>query len=562
VNNIRRGRSGRKWLSCVELKGRWLPTFSNGVEELFSLKNVNRQVAVVVAMILIPCLALGYFIFYENIRTRIEDEKKKNVELAKATTQYIDTYIRNIKFTLAYFCQQRIHLDKDEKTREFLRNLTFRDDAEKYFVLNSRGEELVSYPQTTKTINIPKQLLQKVTINNTIVELLNAGEDPAKIVIVSCVRDWQGKIKGYTGAVISMGKIARDFANIKVSNNGYVIMTDRIGQVLVHPDSALLRKRIPPEKMKNDPIYQAASRGVPGAIEIVAPFDKKKKLFAYAPSRETGWIVYLVEPETDLQVVVTENLTRNSVVFILVLVSVFSLYQYLRLVLQRAAQQEAVRAEKLALVGQLAAGMAHEIRNPLTAIKGFLQMLQGEETDPKKQRYQDIMMSEIERIEEIITETLLLAKPQKQKVDEFTLDSLVRQVLPVISAEATMRNIVLNVDISPEPLLISGDPNHTKQALLNIIKNAIEASEDGGTVTVEAFGKGNSAFIQVTDKGSGIDPKDMEKVGTPFFTTKEAGTGLGLTVTHRIVESMGGKLEFSSRPGQGTIVTISFPLIN
>lgn len=531
---------------------------------MFSFNNTTRQASVIVAMLLIPCLALAYFIFYENIRTKIEDEKKKNIELAKVTAQYLDTYIRSIKCTLQGFNHQEKalagNLGDNKEIMDTLGNSKRSYDAESYFILNRQGQEVAVFPQSTAAVKVPGEFLQKAAVQGTIIELLNRGKDPVKVVIISPILGQQKRISGFAGAVISMEKVARDFANIKVSNNGYVIMIDRIGQVLVHPNSSLLRKRIPVEKMKHDPIFQDSSRGIPGAIEIVAPYDGKKKLFSYAPVRETGWIVLLVEPETDLQVLVTTNLTRNSIVFLLAIISVFSLYQYLKLVLQRASQEADLRAEKLALVAQLAAGMAHEIRNPLTSLKGFLQMSTVSETNQRKKEHQAIMLSEIDRIEEIITKTLLLAKPQKQKVVKFSLSSLVQQIVPILSPEATRRNIELNVKIVTEALTVSGDPNHTKQALINIVKNAVEASPDGETVTIEAFGRGSEAIIQVTDKGSGIAVEVMGKVGTPFFTTKTTGVGLGLMVTNRVVESMGGKLEISSKLGQGTTAVISFPL--
>lgn len=536
---------------------------------MFSFNSTTRQALVIVAMILIPCMALAYFIFYENVRTRMENEKAKNIELAKVTAQYLDTYVRSIKFTLHSFDSRETAFtgnmagsmtENNKEIMDTLRNFKDSQEAEKYFILNRQGVELAAYPQETETVKVPGEFLQKAATQGTIVELLNPTQDPVKVVIISSVLDKRKRVTGFAGAVISMEKVAREFANIKVSNNGYVIMTDRFGRMLVHPDKSRFRQRIPPEKIKQDPIFQASSRGVPGAIEIVAPYDGKKKLFSYAPVRETGWIVLLVEPESDLHVVVTKNLTRNSVVFLLVLISVFSLYQYLKLTLQKAAQEEAFQSEKLALVAQLAAGMAHEIRNPLTSVKGFLQMLMAGETNQKKKEHQAIMLTEIERIEHIVTETLLLAKPQKQKIVKFSLNSLVRQTVTELAQEAARRNIDLNLNLSREALNVSGDPIHTKQAFINIIKNAIEASPDRETVTIDAFCKDSKAIIQVTDRGRGIPAEIMARVGTPFFTTKTDGIGLGLIVTKRIVESMGGKLEISSKPGQGTKVVISFLL--
>ncbi len=525
------------------------------------VKKNNNQPLIMVAMVLIPCLVLGYFIFYENIKTRIEDEKNKNIELAKVTAQSLDTYIRGIKYTLKNFSNlDRVMTNKDD-IRQILINLKLKDDVEKYFILNRNGEEVVVYPQSKIPIKISDKYLKQAAMKSDVVELLNPGTDPIRVVVIAPIIDRHRKIIGFAGAVISMEKVARDFANIKVSNNGYVIMTDKIGQVLVHPNANLLRQRVPPKKMKTDPIYLASSRGVPGAIEIKAPFDGKKKLFSFAPVKETGWIVLLVEPENDLQVLITDNLTRNSVIFLLILFLVLFLYLYFKLLFERIAKEEAIRSEKLDLISQLAAGMAHEIHNPLTAVKGFLQILMNEETDDKKKKKQDVMMTEVEKIEGIIKETMLLAKPQKQKRMEFSLDGLLSRIVMDLSPQISLKNIIFNVMGSSEPLIVWGDYDHTKQALLNVIRNAIDATSDGGVVVIETFKKGLMAVIQVIDKGYGIPPKDMKKVGTPFFTTKDTGVGLSLTVSNRIVEDMGGKVEIYSELGQGTRVVVSLPLV-
>ncbi|MFZ3171547.1 MAG: ATP-binding protein [Carboxydocellales bacterium] len=527
---------------------------------MFNINKSKRQASVIIAIILIPCLALAYFVFYENIRTRIEDEQKKNIELTKVTAKAMDTYFRSIKYTLDSFDKPGDGLTSQNDIIYALRNFKHTKDAERYFILNHQGIEVATFPPAANTIKIPAEWLEKTKTQGTLLELVNPLADPIKIIVLIPTHNQRQEIIGFAGVEISMQKVAQDFANIKVSNNGYVILIDRLGHVLVHPDSDLLRKRIPPQAMLHDPVFQAAIKGVPGAIDIVAPYDGKKKLFSFASMQETGWIVLLVEPENDLQVVMTKNLVRNSVVYLLVIISVFSLFLYMKSVLQRASQEEVLQAEKLALVGQLASGMAHEIRNPLTTVKGFLQLIMANETDPKKIEKQTIMLSEVERIEDIISETLLLAKPQKQKLVEFSLNSLIRQTVAELKVHYFQREVNFVLYLAPEALTVYGDPNHAKQALLNLIKNAVEASKARDVVTISSYKKGKEAIILISDNGSGIAEDVKPKVGTPFFTTKNTGTGLGILVSNRVLASMGGKLEITSKFGQGTRVFISLPL--
>lgn len=531
-----------------------------GGKTLFNINKPTRQASVIIAIILIPCLALAYFVFYENIKTRIEDEKNKNIELAKITALSMDIYFRSINYILDSFNRHGDGLTSQNDIISAVRNFKHTQDAERYFILNKQGVEVANYPQAVNTMKIPAEWLEETKAKGTLVELVNPVKDPIKIIVLTPIHNQRQEVIGFAGVEISMQKVARNFANIKVSNNGYVILIDRLGHVLVHPDSDLMRKRIPQETMQQDPIFQAATSSAYGALEIEAPFDGKKKLFSFASMQETGWIVLLVEPENDLQVLISKNMFRNYVVYLLVIISVFSLLLYLKSVLQRATQEEVLQAEKLALVGQLASGMAHEIRNPLTTVKGFLQLIMANETDPRNREKQTIMLSEVERIEDIISETLLLAKPQKQKLVEFSLNTLIRQTVEELKVHCFQREVNFVLYLAPEALTVYGDPNQIKQALLNLIKNAAEASNDRDLVNISSYNKGREAIIIIADNGSGIAEDVKPKVGTPFFTTKSTGTGLGILVTKRVLASMGGKLEITSKLGQGTKVFISLPL--
>ncbi len=531
---------------------------SNPEVKVLVKKNI-RQALVTIAMILLPCLVLGYFIFYENMRIRIEDEKEKNTELAKITSQYLDTYLRGIKNRL------RILGNNDEKLnkrvlQEEMKSFKISEELENIFLIDGDGRLLIQLPMEVEPVKIPDGMLREADNHGTVTYILEPNRDPVQIMMLSTITNMDGS-RHYAGVVLSMAKIARDFANIKVSNHGYLIMIDRAGHVLVHPDPVRFRQLLPLNQMKKDPIYLASSRGIPGSIEIVAPLDGIKKLFSYATVKETGWIVLLVEPETDFQVFSTEHLTKYTVIFLLVLVTVLMLFLYLKSMAQKEAQQKALNSEKLALVGQMAAGLAHEIRNPLTAIKGFLQIISSEESDPEKLSYQKIMATEIERIAAIVRETLLLAKPHESKLTDFSLTAALRELEPVMAAEALSGNLALRIIMPREPLPVRGDPNYLKMAVLNVVKNALEASPPKGEVALIVENQGSEVLIRITDHGPGIPEASLNKVGTPFYTTKETGTGLGLMVTRHVVENMHGKLLLNCPKGQGTEIKIMLPLL-
>lgn len=225
----------------------------------------------------------------------------------------------------------------------------------------------------------------------------------------------------------------------------------------------------------------------------------------------------------------------------------------------RLAEEQLRRAEKLSVVGELSASVAHEIRNPLTSLKGFVQVLESD--DSKHQFYYQIMEEELDRINHIVSELLLLAKPQEIKFIESDLHNILFNVISLLKTEASLHNITIDFTASPKNLSILCEPNQLKQLFINLVKNAIEASADGdGAITVNLTKENEEAVIVVTDNGSGISDELLERLGEPFYSSKEKGTGLGLTVSYKIVQAHGGTIHFSSEVEKGTVVTVKLPI--
>ncbi len=225
---------------------------------------------------------------------------------------------------------------------------------------------------------------------------------------------------------------------------------------------------------------------------------------------------------------------------------------------ERKRTQELLQnSEKLTLVGQLAAGIAHEIRNPLTALKGFLQLMQTDGLEKKE--YFSIMSSELTRIEMIVSELLVLAKPHSTSFKERDLATLLRHVVTLLDTEAILKKVqillMLETDIPP----ICCDENQLKQAFINFLKNGIEAMPNGGDIVIRVQRQGDLVVIRFEDSGVGIPEEQIAKLGEPFYTTKEKGTGLGLMISYRIIENHRGQVRMTSRPGKGTTVEVTIP---
>lgn len=228
---------------------------------------------------------------------------------------------------------------------------------------------------------------------------------------------------------------------------------------------------------------------------------------------------------------------------------------------KRKEAEELVRkTESLSIVGQLAAGVAHEIRNPLTAIKGFTQLLQ---TEIHHLTYLDTMLSEIQRLESIIGDFLILAKPQHQDKKELNMVTLIQQVILFFRAQSISRNVEIVEQYESDLPRVYCDEIQIKQVLTNILQNAVEAMPNGGLLKVELLlANSHSIKLRVIDQGCGICEERMKHIGEPFYSSKEKGTGLGLMVSYKIVQQHQGSIFIDSVVGQGTTVEVILPILN
>ncbi|GHH98383.1 PAS domain S-box protein [Neobacillus kokaensis] len=238
-------------------------------------------------------------------------------------------------------------------------------------------------------------------------------------------------------------------------------------------------------------------------------------------------------------------------------------YQYLSIrtdITERKKTEEVLhRQDKLAAVGQLAAGVAHEIRNPLTSMKGYAEFLQLDEKDPERIEFLNIILDEIERVNTIVEDFMVLAKPKMVELEEKNLIPVIKNVVSLLEFEARKKNVRLQFDCSDEIIQIECDENRLKQVFLNFIKNGIEAMPNGGDLHVKTMIYENNVQISIQDSGVGIPKEKLNKLGEPFFTTKKHGNGLGLMMSFKIIENHHGKVFVESELNKGTTFNILLP---
>ncbi|MDX8288749.1 PAS domain S-box protein [Metabacillus indicus] len=225
---------------------------------------------------------------------------------------------------------------------------------------------------------------------------------------------------------------------------------------------------------------------------------------------------------------------------------------------KRKVEEYIKNYEKLTVLGELAAGVAHEIRNPLTSIKGFFKLLTEKNRDDEDQTYQNVIIDELSRIEQIVNEFMALARPQAIHLKERTnLVQLVKDTVILLNPEAALRDVRIETAFDAEESLIECERNQMKQVFINVMKNAIEAMSDGGTLKIRGCSIDGALYkLTFEDNGAGIDEKRLKKLGTPFFTTKEKGIGLGLTISNKIITEHNGEFKMESEVGKGTKVTV------
>ncbi|MFC7785436.1 MULTISPECIES: ATP-binding protein [unclassified Rossellomorea] len=272
-------------------------------------------------------------------------------------------------------------------------------------------------------------------------------------------------------------------------------------------------------------------------------------------------VFYLFIPVTKSLYLLQNNEVRQlplvaSSTLIIWITLILTIYLIENRLEQTRIKTELMKAEKFNVVSQLAASVAHEIRNPMTTVRGFMQLLQRETLTTEQKSFIDISIQELDHAQDVITQYLSLAKPQTEEYEVFSLTDTMNESVDVMSTYAVMNSIKIHKHIETE-LMIKGIKIEMKQVLLNLLKNAIEAVKENGKITAAAtVHKDGRILIVIQDNGAGMTPEQLKVLGRPYYSTKEKGTGLGLTFCYQIVKRLKGEIQVESEQGVGTTFRI------
>lgn len=324
-----------------------------------------------------------------------------------------------------------------------------------------------------------------------------------------------------------------------------IIVCDHIGRVIIQNPAS--------EKLfKKDLTNQVFDRAVPLYNELTGKRFLVQEAIKKGPVRAVE-VVFNNNIHLMINVVYLHSdnslyIEKDNVGFIINIVDVTENRQY---------REEIRKLDRLNLVGQMAAGIGHEIRNPLTTIRGYLQLLEGQQEFISKKSTFELMISELDRANSIITEFLALAREKKSRLKLQDLNSIMEKLYPLIEADTFTRNKQICLSLGDIPPVKLND-KEIFQLILNLTRNGLEAMEDNGCLTIKTYVEYDYVVLAVQDEGHGISPENISKLGIPFFTTKSQGTGLGLATCYQIAAAHNASIDVTSN-SSGTTFYVKFP---
>ncbi len=512
----------------------------------------------------------GYMIFKRKDGTRFPAEVTSNLYKGYKGNILYSVFVRDI--TERKKTEEALRLSKDKFHKAFYHNQTmmairrFKDDV--YIDVNDRYAEVMGYNR--------EEMIGKSGLELKIWEDLKERQDMIKQLVENgCVRNYEYKFRNKSGEI------------------GYVVLTanflDIDGEKCILTsliNISELRKTVKDLQKSKELFYKIFNANpLPMTIstkhgmfmEVNETFLKRH---GYTREELIGVIIddinLWVDADERLKYIAEikkkgfiENLetricNKSGEISLVLLSGVTIMWNNERCILTtanditelRQYQKEIARLDRLNLVGEMSAGIGHEIRNPMTTVRGFLQLLGAKDRYAQDREYIDIMIDELDRVNSIITEFLLLAKNKAIEKKRQSLNQNIFNILPLLKADAIKQEKIIEAELGNIPHIII-DTNEIKQLIFNLVRNGLEAMSPGGLLSIKTFKENDEVVLAVKDKGTGISPEILEEIGTPFFTTKDNGTGLGLAVCYSIAQRHNAMIDIETSDS-GTTFYVRF----
>lgn len=511
-----------------------------------------------VVLILILIFSMSYVLLFEQLKQEQQSEIEKNMFLSEMVASSLDEFISGDKRALEELASLD-HVKQEQRTEVSMILQDFahsHPEASSFWVVDKDGKGVAQYPDNKAYENLKDQEYWKWITGNTFVGGPYIEQVTGKEVIIVTKPYYRDKEKaGIVGMSIPLSALQEELDKINVGQLRYVtLITREDGQLLSHPNLEQYRKTY---SFETSSIYQELK--VKNLTSGYFENNQEQIMHSFIDLKEAPWVAIVAQPLYEFNFRKNQYRERNLIILVLLFLFMALIIHYSLMLRDIRNAQKNKQTEKLALVGELAAGIAHEIRNPLTSIKGFTQLIYEKKGQDLPSFYYETILEELDRIDQIVGELVILAKPAPETKNEVDLSKVVQDSVKLMNYQARLREVELVLNIEPELPHIEGNMGQLKQVFINLIKNAIEAIENKGTVTIKGRRQGDRVMITVEDTGAGMDNEVIEKLGNPFFTTKEKGTGLGLIISYRIIQNHKGKVSVQSKVGIGTQFIIFLP---
>jgi two-component system, sporulation sensor kinase D len=492
-------------------------------------KPIFKKIILYLLITLVPSLAFSYYLAQHHSKD-IENQKKVIAQ------NYANLHAMNIENFLGETIGRLEMLASSIKIQNsnllnietILKETQSKDSRFSGFYLASpSGNLLISTNQTSSLVNVGDRpyFQEALETKQTTISEAHIGRVTGRYIItIATPIVVNEEIQSVLLASLRIDEIEK--AMLGLIHNELLIITDS----------------------KNQTIIKA------GAID-----DKKNTVNASLQISQVPWTISASILSED-KIAIQKSFLQYVILLLTITNILYILVKYLLLRKKVEREKEQTEIQKLELIGNLAASTAHEIRNPLTGIKGLVTLLSEEHLDKNSQYYFGVIQKEIDRINAIVSELLVLGKPTSYTLNSYDAKIIMKEIEPIILSEANFMNVDLNIQYPNDYLPIACVKDHLKQVVLNLAKNSLQAMQNGGKLRIILQKDANTCVIRVEDTGIGMQKEQLTKVFDPFYTMKKDGSGLGLTVCKRIIETFGGQIMIDSTPKVGTQVEIILPL--
>lgn len=520
----------------------------------------NKKFILFIGLYLVGAVLISYLVLNELSLSIKENLIRQDQKQLLVSARYVDSILMHYSFSLSYIADQFANFSEHCTRRQL--QAALRDFPEMYIVnvINSQGKIVQSTYPKAKGLDISdRNYFKKVmTTGKPYVSNLYRGRASGKYIFsLSVPIKKENEIVGVLSAGMSLSFFQKIISgNIDTKDKDIVIsLVDGNSTVLYSSQNNCILK-----SLHYHPVIKSVLAGRNGTEEQMAPILKDIRLFTYMPIKRAHWGMIISQPVNQAYQLLFYVLGRCILIIFLFFIPLALLLFYLfRIEKLRYLELSQIQEEKARTVNELAASVAHEIRNPLTSIRGFVQLLTKKVTGEQGENYIKVIIEEIDRLESIIGDFLSFARFKEEKKEQCNLKKIMEFTHNLAQSRAAYNKVRVSLD-APLPLYIYGNQAELKQAFLNFCINAIQAMPQGGALHLSLVQDKDKAVISFQDNGCGMEQSTINHLGQRYFTTKKEGTGLGLAVSYRIIKKHQGKIEVTSQPGVGTTFKVIFPL--